>query len=124
MTSAGFKHKLNTNIISSLERGVMMTRHSLASLILKRIERVEEDNNHYIILYRFDPPSPPIRFYTNLRELEACLNIERPFKGVILCRGRRSAEGVLELVKKYCPEYILGKIDIIKERIQEKAGVG
>jgi len=69
-----------------------------------------DDHETYIVIYSTKGYRPPGDFYRNLRRLMELANIESPVRGVLICKGFKIANVAYELVKKYCRESMLFKV--------------
>ena len=74
-----------------------------------------DDDRTYIIIYSTKERRPPDDFYRNLNRLKELTKIENPVRGVLICRGSRIASVAYKLVKRYCPNARLFKVEVREE---------
>ena len=97
-----------------------MPRRSIAEQILNEVE-IESGEGLYILIYSFGVKSPPPRFYDNLKRLEKELEIFRPTRGCIICKGTKAINVLVELARKYGAKYWVFELRENKDKEIKKA---
>ena len=81
-------------------------------LVEELLEEQKNDNNEtYIIIYSTKERRPPDDFYRNLNRLKELADIKNPVRGVLICRGLKIANVAYKLVRKYCRESMIFKVE-------------
>ena len=89
-----------------------MARRGPKLLVEKLLEEQgSDDDGTYIIIYSTKERRPSDDFYRNLRRLRELAEVENPSRGVLICRGTRTAEIAYKLVKKYCPRTMIFRVE-------------
>ncbi len=93
--------------------GFRRGKKSLADYIIEKLEKEDwyPDGDRYLIVYSFRGKYPNPSFYNNLNRLTGLLKIEKRFRNVIICRGRMSAKGVVELIKRFGLDYEVYRLE-------------
>jgi len=71
----------------------------------------KDDNALFLVVYSFNTPNPPPRFYINLRKMMEEMKIYKISRGHLTCKGTKALEAVVKLLRKFGGEYHVFKVE-------------